>query len=78
MTDSTVTLKFDGLDAIQGFATDLTDSRGYAFESAISCVAEAAKGAQDMTLLVLQAHLKDLCAAQLAFLSRFEQPDGSL
>lgn len=74
MADSTVTLKIDGVDETTAAIVD----RSYFFESAITSIAEAAKGAQDLTLLVLQAHLKDLCAAQLAFLSPAKQPEGRL
>lgn len=43
-------------------------SKGYGFESAICAAAEAAKSADGLTLLMLQKHLQDLCAAHLAYL----------
>lgn len=44
------------------------DSKGYDYESAIRSVAEAAKDADGLTLLMLQKHLKDVCDAHLAYL----------
>jgi hypothetical protein len=42
----------------------------YAIESAISNTAEAAKGADGITLLILQEHLKKLCDLQIVQLSK--------
>lgn len=53
------------MEMIQGEALELAGSPMYDFESAISTVAEAAKDAEGMTLLILQAHLKSLCDAHL-------------
>lgn len=44
------------------------DSKGYDYESAIRSVAEAAKDADGLTLLMLQKHLRDVCDAHLAYL----------
>lgn len=65
MAASTITLKVEGAEEIARAIAD----RASLFESAISGTAESAKSAEGMTLLILQDHLKSLCAAQLAFLS---------
>lgn len=53
------------MEPIQGEALDVFGGGLFDYESAIGAVAEAAKGADGLTLLILQKHLKDLCDAHL-------------
>lgn len=50
----------------ESIVTELPDT--YAIESAISNTAEAAKGAEGLTLTILNHHLKYLCEMQLDFI----------
>lgn len=47
----------------------------YALESAISSTAAAANDSDDRTAMVLEAHLKELCALQLSHLERLADYD---
>ncbi|MCQ9618392.1 hypothetical protein L1889_18300 [Paenalcaligenes niemegkensis] len=49
----------------QGEELGISDNNLFEYESAIGLVAEAAKGADGLTLLILQAHLENLCNAHL-------------
>ena len=53
------------MEPIQGEALELCGSILFEYQSAIGAVAEAAKGADGLTALILQKHLKDLCDAHL-------------
>jgi len=46
---------------------------GYELESAISSTAEVAKGQSGLTEVILQDHLKSLCALQYARLTGFSE-----
>lgn len=52
----------------QAIGSAVDDNKAYDYESAIQSVSEAAKDADGLTLLMLQKHLQDLCAAHLAYL----------
>lgn len=64
-------MECDKVDEMQGVAIS-----GYEIESAISTTAEAAKGADGVTLLILQNHLKKLCGLQLKQLSPNQDVHG--
>lgn len=51
---------------------------GYALESAISTTAAAATDSEDRTALILDDHLKSLCALQLRHLERVADNEYAL
>jgi len=50
---------------------------GHDLESAISTIVEASRRAEGLTLLILQAHLRNLCRLQLQYLSPAEYYETS-
>lgn len=53
------------MEPIEGEALEVCGSGLFEYESAIGVVSEAAKGADGLTLLILQKHLQALCDAHL-------------